>query len=1359
MSDHRVIATRGDNEQYLVKNDDDPQGTARIYDTQAKRLSPEMPFQTVLKQGYWRQHPPKKLRDLLGKTAGDGVKPPDPTTHRYPRMRPYPRWGSREGIDPTTHHDGGLHAGALGEQKLEKALAPLLPSNPPPAGQTTPTQPPAPTRVRQPLPTSPAPPTATPGATFHFHPETGMTSYGPHPLFTGQRPAAIGDHVALRPKGAGEFGEMGHARVVGLLSRGGVRVRHTATGKEENLLGPQTARGMQMAPGARYGRELPPEVRIAHNRDMADTAEDGLDTHHRPMDLRRDMNGGPEVGMRFREIAAHGGAWQDGHPFGDMHEVVHVYPSGRSLVTNRANGDIAELHADDWHNAMRHDSFRPETGNWDDEHADHEAFAKAGALLHPEEAPHNDHAEEDDAAAEDLPTHAVTRARLAAGRLRGLTDGAHGIQHVVDAYTTQHGPLRSEVTDILHDAHTGDVEVRGKIHHRDDQTGEERAVGHFARTLGEDDQQNLVAKHNWLELPAKHQGAGFAQAFNDRAEDHYKQMGVHRAELHADISVGKYAWAQQGYDFQGKKHRAEVWDAFKKWTDDNGYAFPKRDYDKFRKTGTAWDMANYDPMKERIHVRTQNPYDASETHVDGHFHLGKAFLLSNASGGGWHGEKLMSGSSPHQQQAEKYRAKQRSKGKIKSFGQALWLKAKGQPAPPPPPPARDKAKLPRRKPFARAMEGRGPVGVQDAWYHGAWLLAHDPQVARGIVPNGGRLGTLQKSALPDEPRRVAHPGARGGHWWYDQRGEVRYGPHPLGSYHRAAVGDHVTHNGAHAFVTQVAHNGDMALRYAHSTREHAVEPGDPAVTQMAPATRYGNELPPGMEENYAALGLSEDEENGPEDADPRRQRELMRDEPQAGDRLALREPDTGELTHLVVKDSEHGRDVVLAPHGAPDDESIMDWADWQKFVMGPRVRVVRRDDDDAQPGDAPRDDPRTTQPFDTSPYTPPSPLDDLRAAMAGEAHVDDEFQVLTSFVQRSLGAEWQPGTYSVAAAGSAGVEVINDQGRTVADMNDAEYAELINHPACKPLRQGDRRDEDGGDVDPDEYMGYDDPSYNPLEHLRGDALVEAVLPGVTEDDLRAAWDGDLPGGFTTEIDSLEPHTEHEGFHLEGTIYQHGEPIGEFWRSVYTNGDGYTEIHHDLMQFGSPSMTLDQSQTIAAKLGASGFAAAFNERAEALYKGWGIDLISVQADISIGKYVWARQGYDFDTRHYNYRKSTADKMIAYAEKRGLALSDGDKAYLRHPERHAWEMAEFAPEGQPKIAVQAYQYTPTDGSRGRYSDDYGHWNFLVDGEFALGRAYLLEDHFRYTNEWYGLKYLDDSHPTQVQSRKYAGGKKGK
>jgi hypothetical protein len=80
--------------------------------------------------------------------------------------------------------------------------------------------------------------------------------------------------------------------------------------------------------------------------------------------------------------------------------------------------------------------------------------------------------------------------------------------------------------------------------------GQGQKVGHFRRVIRRGEDGKLAAEHDILVLEPHVQGSGFAREFNGNLFDWYRQSGVDRVETHADIDVGGYTWATQGFDFR-----------------------------------------------------------------------------------------------------------------------------------------------------------------------------------------------------------------------------------------------------------------------------------------------------------------------------------------------------------------------------------------------------------------------------------------------------------------------------------------------------------------------------------------------------------------------------------------------------------------------------------------------------------------------------------------------------------------------------------------------------------------------------------------------------------------------------------------
>ena len=74
-------------------------------------------------------------------------------------------------------------------------------------------------------------------------------------------------------------------------------------------------------------------------------------------------------------------------------------------------------------------------------------------------------------------------------------------------------------------------------------------AGPVARRFYRDDQAKLVVSNYALMLEPWAQRHGFATAFARRMEDYYRRSGVDRIVVHATDTIGGYAWAVQGFDW------------------------------------------------------------------------------------------------------------------------------------------------------------------------------------------------------------------------------------------------------------------------------------------------------------------------------------------------------------------------------------------------------------------------------------------------------------------------------------------------------------------------------------------------------------------------------------------------------------------------------------------------------------------------------------------------------------------------------------------------------------------------------------------------------------------------------------------
>ena len=71
-------------------------------------------------------------------------------------------------------------------------------------------------------------------------------------------------------------------------------------------------------------------------------------------------------------------------------------------------------------------------------------------------------------------------------------------------------------------------------------------------------------EHNLFQVDQAHQGGGLSSAFLNASSQMYRQMGLDRITIHANIDVGGYAWARGGFDFQSPQRMSGAisnWDS------------------------------------------------------------------------------------------------------------------------------------------------------------------------------------------------------------------------------------------------------------------------------------------------------------------------------------------------------------------------------------------------------------------------------------------------------------------------------------------------------------------------------------------------------------------------------------------------------------------------------------------------------------------------------------------------------------------------------------------------------------------------------------------------------------------------------
>ncbi|MQY31464.1 putative T7SS-secreted protein [Nocardia aurantia] len=129
-------------------------------------------------------------------------------------------------------------------------------------------------------------------------------------------------------------------------------------------------------------------------------------------------------------------------------------------------------------------------------------------------------------------------------------DKATSLPQFQQAMGGEYGGLHVRVNHIYGDYQAVHVEM--KIFDADGMR-----VGHATRTF-ENRAGHLSAHHANLVLQKSVQGQGFATEMNNAMFAWYRDSGVEEVLLRANIDVGSYAWARQGFEFQNGEEAART---------------------------------------------------------------------------------------------------------------------------------------------------------------------------------------------------------------------------------------------------------------------------------------------------------------------------------------------------------------------------------------------------------------------------------------------------------------------------------------------------------------------------------------------------------------------------------------------------------------------------------------------------------------------------------------------------------------------------------------------------------------------------------------------------------------------------------
>lgn len=145
-------------------------------------------------------------------------------------------------------------------------------------------------------------------------------------------------------------------------------------------------------------------------------------------------------------------------------------------------------------------------------------------------------------------------------------------------------------------------------------------------------------EHAYFTLTDATQGSGVSSAFLNASKQMYRQMGLDRISIHADISVGGYAWARGGFDFSSA---SSMRDAIYEWEQRMNWNIPagreeewREGLLKFRELKARATSANFQNKTHPAAIefanigRPEGPTSSTDTW------FGKAMML----GSDWYGE-------------------------------------------------------------------------------------------------------------------------------------------------------------------------------------------------------------------------------------------------------------------------------------------------------------------------------------------------------------------------------------------------------------------------------------------------------------------------------------------------------------------------------------------------------------------------------------------------------------------------------------------------------------------------------------------------------------------------------------------------
>lgn len=183
-----------------------------------------------------------------------------------------------------------------------------------------------------------------------------------------------------------------------------------------------------------------------------------------------------------------------------------------------------------------------------------------------------------------------------------------------------------------------------------------KVVFELQRGLTKGPKGNIV-NHNSFFIEPEFQGKGIAAHVYAEGEKAYAKAGMEAIRTHANGTVGRYAWAQHGFDFANDESRDEVLLFARNHLKIAGL---EQYTEHVNKVKHSWDLANLKaPDGKKYSIRDINPSKAEVladrgVDVDTKTHIGKALMLISPY---WDGVKSLKEGSDSVRIATAYRNK------------------------------------------------------------------------------------------------------------------------------------------------------------------------------------------------------------------------------------------------------------------------------------------------------------------------------------------------------------------------------------------------------------------------------------------------------------------------------------------------------------------------------------------------------------------------------------------------------------------------------------------------------------------------------------------------------------------------------